>query len=217
MDSENEWNPSILAVLGTVENNIYLLHYRDVMQSPPNSVQANVPSPQVASASMSLLHCSHNGKVKRLAVHPLISSLFASISADGSVRLWDSLSMRQLSVFSFAAVLGGESGGAKGANCIVFTPDGRMLVIGDDAGQLCLFECDFLHNSVDAHRRRENRKSKQKRSGDKRRQRSEKLIISTDSDSDNGDFGLLSDQLQHNWSLVMKRGVAPQPQSQQGR
>ena len=81
---------------------------------------------------------SHHGRVHRLAVHPIIRFLVASISSDKTIRLWD-FNDRVL-VSSFVAV--------DLLTAVTFSPDGSSLVVGAANGDISVYQCEVLTQCI---------------------------------------------------------------------
>ena len=77
--------------------------------------------------SLNHLVSGHTGKVKKIAVHP-IDMIFATVSADKSLRMWDYGVRRQIATWK---VVGS-------ACCVSFSPKGDALAVGNAAGDLTL-------------------------------------------------------------------------------
>lgn len=115
------------ALLGTAENSILLLKYDDddIVMDRPNM-------------SVGVVLQSHHGRVHRLAVHPIIRFLVASISSDKTIRLWD-FNERVL-VSSFIAV--------DLLTAVTFSPDGSSLVVGAANGDISIYQCEVLTQCI---------------------------------------------------------------------
>lgn len=149
-DSNDGFN-QYQAVLGTLGNNIQLLTYSEGLEKIP-------------SVSLHLLQSGHVGKVKCVAVHPVFSSIFVSVSADGSIRLWDGSNRNEKSqlsncLFNDLVSLGKkEKKQTRVISGASFSADGRVLAIGDESGYVSLLEgpwtdyADESKNFLSAHK-----------------------------------------------------------------
>ncbi|RYH28585.1 hypothetical protein EON65_11625 [archaeon] len=99
------------AIVGTSANSLCLLNIADNSQM-----------------EVTKLTSYHYGKVKRLAIHPFVSNIFASISTDRSIRIWDGDSCCLLSVILVDFV----------PTAVSFSADGLVISVGTDAGALVI-------------------------------------------------------------------------------
>ena len=75
--------------------------------------------------SLNHLVSGHTGKVRKIAVHPQ-EEIFATVSTDRTLRLWNSSERRQTACWK---VVGN-------ATSLAFSPDGKALAVGNDTGEL---------------------------------------------------------------------------------
>jgi WD40 repeat protein len=128
------------AVLGTAENSVLLLSYEEEEiaegeESEGFGGEGESIRPKIA---IDVLMQSHNGKVRKLAVNPIVKSLVASISTDKIVRLWDFRDRSLLTCFVLPDA----------ATSAAFSVDGRGLALGNERGELAIYECDELNQLV---------------------------------------------------------------------
>jgi len=123
------------AVLGTAENSVLLLSYEEEEIGADEGEEGESIRPKIA---IDVLMQSHNGKVRKLAVNPVIKSLVASTSSDKIVRLWDFRDRSLLTCFVLPDA----------ATAAVFSIDGRGLALGNEKGELAIYECDELNQLV---------------------------------------------------------------------
>lgn len=99
------------AIVGTSTNSLCLLNMIDNSQM-----------------EVTKLTSYHYGKVKRLAIHPFVTNVFASIGTDRSVRIWDGDSCFLLSSILLDFV----------PTAVSFSADGLVVAVGTDTGALVL-------------------------------------------------------------------------------
>ena len=127
------WDPTGgSAILGTAENSVLLLNYEEELPQGKGSQEV------IPRITIDTLTQSHNGKVRKLAVHPIIPSIVASISSDKIVRLWDFKERVLLSCFAVADI----------ATAVTFAPSGAELLLGNEKGDLSVYACDALASLV---------------------------------------------------------------------
>ena len=109
------------------------MYYEEEEEEGENGEESTGPSP--VTSLVPILR-SHDGKVQRIAIHPVLPSIFATTSADKTVRLWN-CSVHLLQQISFFKL-------NDASTCICFSHDGLHLAIGNDSGELCVYETDLL-------------------------------------------------------------------------
>ena len=95
------------------------------------------PAPLQPHVYVQPLMRSHKGKVLRVAVHAE-KPIFATISTDRTVRIWHSMSKKQISLTRLA----------EKATALTFTPDGTGLAIGSESGELIILSYSALADDV---------------------------------------------------------------------
>jgi WD40 repeat protein len=103
-------------VLGTTGNSICML----------NGMAAE-PGKKIDEGMIELRHLisGHQGKVRMLAMHPS-KDVFATVSSDKSLRLWDAEQRRQI----------GITRGLGSPTAVTFSPEGSQVAVGNEAGEL---------------------------------------------------------------------------------
>lgn len=123
------------AILGTAENSVLLLSYdEEIIDLPPGSKEDSI-RPKIA---IDVLTQSHNGKVRKLAVNPVIPSVIVSISSDKVVRVWDFKERVLLTCFALS----------EPATAVSFSPSGCEVVLGNERGELLVYTCSALRDLV---------------------------------------------------------------------
>lgn len=134
------WDPSgSSAILGTAENSVLLLSYEEEQVQGQGSRNASVEI--VPKITIDTLTQSHNGKVRKLALHPIIPSIVASISSDKVVRLWDFRERALLTCFALTEV----------ATAVTFSPNGAEIVLGNEKGEISVYACEALASLVSSY------------------------------------------------------------------
>lgn len=108
-----------MAIVGTTSNSLVSLLF-----------SAADTAATVSVTTEDILSC-HQHKIKRIAVNPVVGSVFVTIGNDKCVRLWESTALRQIGCFNLPF----------SATAICFAPDGKTLAIGNDQGELCVYTC----------------------------------------------------------------------------
>lgn len=106
-------------ILGTANNSIFMMTMKPAAS---DSEEGGL------SFDISPILTSHNGKVRKLAVHPIIDSIFASISNDRTIQLWDGNDRQHLTSIDLEFP----------ATAICFSTDGMHLAIGNDRCELLI-------------------------------------------------------------------------------
>lgn len=114
-------------VAGCIDNSIHMLKV--------NEKTTRGVGGEVISVVMFPVHRSHNGKVRRVTVNPLLPSLFASISSDGTIRLWDTIASKQLSATKLP----------EQATAVDFSPDGFFVAVGTESGEILVLSNEYLN------------------------------------------------------------------------
>lgn len=81
----------------------------------------------------------HHGKIRRIASHPT-EQIFASISTDRTIRLWNNTMKSQISLTKLSEKV----------SSIAFTPNGKALAVGTENGELMIISFGALAN-VSSH------------------------------------------------------------------
>lgn len=79
---------------------------------------------------------AHNGKVRRLAVHPLQDNYFATICSDSTIRIWDSELKVHVSCIYMEVP----------ATAVSFSADGTQLAVGNEKGELIILTSREFEN-----------------------------------------------------------------------
>lgn len=118
-----------VAVVGTTANSIVLLTGDGlVTNSSLNNTDTKNGSIQIDTVLR-----SNAGKVRRVASHPFYN-VFLTVSSDKTVRLWDGSTHSQISCYKFNEKI----------SCGAFSPDGKVIAVGNEAGELMVVECALL-------------------------------------------------------------------------
>lgn len=126
------------AILGTAENSVLLLSYDEEILDVPAGSQEDAVRPKI---TIDVLTQSHNGKVKKLAIHPTIPSMVVSISSDKVVRLWDFKERVLLTCFALT----------ESPTAVSFSPSGAEVVVGNEKGELFVYSSNALKELVASH------------------------------------------------------------------
>ena len=125
-------------ILGTAANSVMLLTYNEV-EAPVGGDDGEIAI-QV-DIQVKILNQSHDGKVRRLAVHPVFGSVLATVSSDKSVRLWTTSMLRQCACLNLPDC----------ATSVAFSADGRNLTAGNEKGELYVFESEEVDALLNGH------------------------------------------------------------------
>ena len=121
------------AVVGTTANALLRLH-GEGLSSGDSSHEGSEHLLQPHVYVTSLVR-GHHGKILRVAAHPT-EPIFATISTDKTVRLWDSRRKTQVALTRLA----------DRASAVEFTPDGTALAIGNESGEVLIVKYVVLEN-----------------------------------------------------------------------
>eukprot|EP01038_Epipyxis_sp_PR26KG_P014953 gene14953-20114_t len=116
-------NNSIIA--GTVKNTIFQL----LSENQNNKF----------SIGINPLIQSHYGKVKRLSINPIMSTIFATISNDNTLRLWENTTPNgQLASYAIPPTISGNNNNNSVIpfTAICFAPNGYHVAVGNEFGEL---------------------------------------------------------------------------------
>ena len=92
----------------------------------------------------------HHGKILRVAAHPT-EPIFATVSTDKTIRLWNASSKSQISLTRLA----------ERASALEFTPDGSSLAVGNENGEILIISYTALNSSITLDINSENEDSNQ--------------------------------------------------------
>lgn len=127
------WNLDGTSIVAGTTGNALLQLMGDGLVSNHAINAPSEPAPLQPHVYVQPLMRSHKGKVLRVAVHP-DKPVFATISSDRTVRVWHSLSKKQISLTRLA----------EKATALAFTPDGTGLAIGSESGELIIISYSAL-------------------------------------------------------------------------
>lgn len=99
-------------IIGTANNSVVLLSLASASSGE--------------SLDLSKLVTSHNGKVRKVAPHPTVSDIFASICSDKTIRIWEGSQGRHLCSVALDF----------SPTALSFAADGNSLAVGSDSGML---------------------------------------------------------------------------------
>ena len=116
-------------VVGTGENNICMLSGFSNDKSI-RTIEENI--------ELKYLIAGHVGKVKKAVSHPY-KPIFATVSSDKSIRLWNMNDRKLIGVSRIAG---------KGSS-LAFSPDGTQLVVGNEAGELIILTHNIINNNFE--------------------------------------------------------------------
>jgi WD40 repeat protein len=103
------------------------------------SIDTTIKIWDVASGNLVSTLKGHRGFISTLAFTPDGKAL-ASSSSDGRVLMWDAASGAQSSGFSFTAATDQATGAPLWATGLSFTPDGKLLAVGQEDGSILLLD-----------------------------------------------------------------------------
>jgi WD40 repeat protein len=118
------WNHDGLSVaIGATNNSISILKLNPLTNQEG-----------LTEFDLQALLIAHNGKVRKLAVHPLQDNFFATICSDSSIRIWDSDVQCHVSCIFIESQ----------PTAISFSADGIYLTIGNEKGEfIILYSREF--------------------------------------------------------------------------
>ena len=117
-------------IVGTTGN--ALLHLAGEGLLGTSQLRGDELQPHVFVTPVVRAHC---GKIRRIAAHPT-DQVFATISTDRTIRLWNNAIRSQISLTKLADK----------ASSIAFTPDGKALAVGNENGELIIISFGALVN-----------------------------------------------------------------------
>jgi WD40 repeat protein len=136
------WDPTgTAAVLGTAENSVLLMSYEEEAVPPSKDQRVSTEDLIRPKIAISVVTQAHNGKVRKLAMNPVISSLVATISSEKVVRIWDFRERVLLSRFEVP----------ESATAVAFTSGGDALVLGTEKGELTVYTCASLRQLAQSY------------------------------------------------------------------
>jgi WD40 repeat protein len=114
------------AVLGLANNSILLLQLGGI-----DVTQINENNESPVFDMQRIVNC-HNGKVKCLAVNPVVDSIFASICSDRTVHFWDSDNYMNIGTIDLEV----------SATALAFSSNGVNVAVGNERGELLVLHSD---------------------------------------------------------------------------
>ncbi len=109
--------------IGLANNSIMLLQLAGINAQ-------NIDSNESPAFDMQNIVNCHNGKVKRLAVNPLVDTIFASICSDRTIHIWDTDSYTNIGTIDLEV----------SATAIAFSSNGVSIAVGNEKGELLILQ-----------------------------------------------------------------------------
>lgn len=143
-------------VLGIADNSLALFQFdpQEMMQKDYEEDRRNEGEEEniVKMSSSFILH-SHNGKVKKIVSHPLVSYLFLTISSDRTIRFWNCLDHTLISCLDLEHP----------ATSCAFSAEGDVLAVGNEKGEIIFLYSELLVEFINKLLNSSNKHNKNKK------------------------------------------------------